>query len=96
MCFWCKPKNTKKNLTRYYIYICTETKENLKEFERRFKLIEKFKNKKDTNDYLVKNETKFFPDNNSELNMFIDKLWNIHLEKTNKLKTTFHKNKNKP
>ena len=46
-----------------------------------------FKNKKDTDDLLVKIKTKFFPDknNNSELNTFFEKLWNINLkEKTRK------------
>ena len=52
-----------------------ELKKDLKESERKFKLIEKFKIKKDTDDSLVKNETKFFPDNNSELNTFFNKLW---------------------
>ena len=50
-------------------------------------LIEKFKNKRDTDDSLVKNKTKFFPDknNNSELNTFFEKFWSINLkEKTTK------------
>ena len=57
-----------------------------KNFESKFRLIEKFKNKKDTDDSLVKNETKFFRDKNniSELNPFFEKLWSINL----KAKTT--------
>ena len=54
--------------------------------------------KKYTDNSLVKNKTKFFPDknNNNELNTFFEKLWNFNLkEKINK-KITFHKNKNKP
>ena len=63
------------------------TKKDLKEFERKFRLIEKFKNKRDTDDSLVKNKSKFFPDknNNGELNTFFEKFWSINLkEKNNK------------
>ena len=59
-----------------------ELKKDFKEFERKFRLIEKFKNKKGTDDSLVKNKTQFFPDrnNNNELNTFFKKLWNINLK----------------
>ena len=62
-----------------YIQLCSnigELKRDLKEFEKKFRLIEIFKNKKDTDNSLVKNETKFFPDknNNSELNTFLEKI----------------------
>ena len=42
-----------------------------------FICIEKFKNKRDTDDFLIKNKVKFFPDqnNHSELNAFFEKLW---------------------
>ena len=49
--------------------------------------MKKFKNKKDSDDSLVKNKTKLFPDknNNCELDAFFEKLWNINLkEKNNK------------
>ena len=45
-----------------------ELKIDLKEFERKFRLKEKFKNKKDTDDSLVKNKTKFFPDKKKKRN----------------------------
>ena len=63
-----------------------ELKIDLQEFERKFRLIEIFKNTKDTDNSLVKNKTKFFLDkNNCELNTFFEKLWNINLkEKTTK------------
>ena len=66
----------------------------LKEFERKFRLIEKFKNKKDTDDSLVKNKTKFFPDknNNSELNSF-EKSRNINLKEKKTQKIISHKTK---
>ena len=53
----------------------------------KIRLIEKFKNKSDTDDFLVKNKTKFFLDKNnkSEVNIFFKKLWIINLkEKTHK------------
>ena len=48
-----------------------ELKKNHKEFESKFRLIEKFKNKRDTDDSQVKIKTKFLPDkdNNSELTL---------------------------
>ena len=45
------------------------------------RLIENFKNKKEIDDSLVKNKTKFFSDKNtSELNTLFEKLWNIKLK----------------
>ena len=52
--------------------------------------------KKDADDSIVKNKTKFFWDknNNSELNIFLEKLWNISLkEKTTKKKELSQKQK---
>ena len=52
-----------------------ELKKDLQEFERKFRLIEIFKNTKDTDNSLVKNKTKFFSDkNNCQLNTFFKKI----------------------
>ena len=78
------------NLLKIGLEFCPTTKINIgklkkeiKEFERKFRLIENSKIKKSTDDSLVNNKTKFFPDknNNSELNTFFVKLWNINLKK---------------
>ena len=59
-----------------------ELKKDLQEFERKFRLIEIFKNTNDRDTSLIKNKTKFFSDQNnySELNTFFEKLWNINLK----------------
>ena len=71
-----------------------ELKKDLKEFERKFRLIEKFRNQKDTDDSLVKNKTKFFPDknNNSEQNIFFEKLWSISLKEKKTTVNNFSQN----
>ena len=58
------------------------TEKKLKEFERKFSQLEKFKNKRDTDDSLLKTSNRFFSDknNNAELNTFFEKFWNMNLK----------------
>ena len=51
-------------------------KRNLKEFKWKFRLIDKFHNKGNTDDFQVKNKSKFFleNDNNSELDTYFENL----------------------
>ena len=63
--FCSTPKGNQGELTREF-----------EEFERKFRLIEEFNNKENTDDSQEKNKSKFFPDqdNNRELNTFFEKL----------------------
>lgn len=67
-----------------------ELKKDLKEFERKFRLIETLDNKGDKDDSLVKNKSTYFPNkqnNTKELNSYFENLWNLNLQK----KTQNHK-----
>ena len=71
-----------------------ELKKELKEFKRKFRLIEKI-SIKNTDDFREqkKKKSKFFldKDNNSVLNTFFEKFWNINLKKKNTQNNLSHK-----
>ena len=59
-----------------------ELKEDLREFERKCKLVEKFNNLEDKDDSLVKNKSKFCPSkgSNGELDSVFERLENLNLQ----------------
>ena len=73
-----------------------ELERDLKKFERKFRLIEKFQNQNTADDSLEKNKTKLFPERcKSDLNIFFDKLRKINSRKKQTHTTNFHINKKK-
>ena len=70
-----------------------ELKRDRKDFKQQFRLIKKLNNKENTDNYLVKNTSKFFSDtdNNSELNTFFEKFWNINLKEKAAQNNLLHK-----